>query len=264
MLSTQTDRYALSHDTGLLHPAWSTKLLHVFAEVALPTLFACTCLTLPAACSSAPGTRWTTTGWELRSTCCRAWSSGWRWAHLGFWPIKRPWLKHIEHQNYLYKGNKKHDESHCIAEHVWKPGHGRHNLFMHNPLADFSSKAMQCSQGNTNIMNHKPFKHHTLRVGSYGSVLVVCAVMQIIYMPPRHIKEKKIEEQQHWTWENIFTTLWIQIKSAYSVSQVKLENIPCSYSLCVNERKLSQETAAGTCITPVNEYSKFSHDVTNL
>ncbi len=107
MISAQTDRYALSHDTGLLHAAWSTKLLHVFAEVAVATLFARTCLTLPAACPSAPGIRWTATGRELHSSCCRPWSSRWRRAHLCFWPIKWPWLKHIEPQNYLSKSQRK-------------------------------------------------------------------------------------------------------------------------------------------------------------
>lgn len=54
MLSTKTDRYALSHDAGLLHPAWSTKLLHVLAEVALAALGPHTRLTAPAPCPPPP------------------------------------------------------------------------------------------------------------------------------------------------------------------------------------------------------------------
>lgn len=108
---TQTYRYALSHDAGLLHTTWSSKLLHILAEVALPTLFARTGLALPAARPSAPGIWCAATGRELYST----WSSGWRRAHLGLCPIKRPWLKCTEGQNavgqwcrsYLYRSRCK-------------------------------------------------------------------------------------------------------------------------------------------------------------
>lgn len=53
---------------------------------------------------------------------------------------------------------------------------------------------------NTNLSTFRP---HTLRVSSYGSDLVVCAVIQIVYMPLRHFKEKNWRTEH----ENAFLLL---------------------------------------------------------
>lgn len=76
----------LPHDARLLHTARTTKLLHVFAKVALPTLRAQACFTLSTACPSPPGTRCSPTCWQLDCWCRRC-------CHLRFWPVGRPRLK---------------------------------------------------------------------------------------------------------------------------------------------------------------------------
>lgn len=78
---------ALSHNTRLLHASWSSKLLHVFAEMTLSTLGPEASLTLPAACPPASRSRWATIGRQLNRCCCR------RCPHLGLWPVGRPLLE---------------------------------------------------------------------------------------------------------------------------------------------------------------------------
>lgn len=78
-------RNALSHNARLLHTPWSSKLLHVFAEVTLSTLDPKAGLALSAACPSASGSRWAAVGWQLNSWwCC---------PHLGLRPVGRPLLE---------------------------------------------------------------------------------------------------------------------------------------------------------------------------
>lgn len=62
-----THRDALSHDAGLLHAPWSTKLLHVLTEVTLPAFRPQARLALSAACPPAAGSRGAAVGRQLNS-----------------------------------------------------------------------------------------------------------------------------------------------------------------------------------------------------
>lgn len=64
-IAQQTHSNALPHDARLLHPARPTKLLHVFAEVALSALGPQARLALPAARPPPPGAGCSPTGRQL-------------------------------------------------------------------------------------------------------------------------------------------------------------------------------------------------------
>lgn len=78
-------RYALSHDTGLLHSPGPAKLLHVPAEVTFSALVPEAGFTLAAAGPPAPGSRRATAGRHLNSRCGRP--------NLGLRPVGHPLLK---------------------------------------------------------------------------------------------------------------------------------------------------------------------------
>lgn len=81
---------ALPHDTGLLHAPGSSKLLHVFTEVAFSTLCPQARLALPTTRPPPPGARRAPAGRQLDRSRRR------RGRHFGFGSVGRPLLLKVE------------------------------------------------------------------------------------------------------------------------------------------------------------------------
>lgn len=83
---------ALPHYAWLLHAAWTSKLFHVLAEVALSAFGPKACFTSSTSCSPASGSRRASVRWQFNSRRC----SSCHCHYLGLWTVGWTLLK--EHQ----------------------------------------------------------------------------------------------------------------------------------------------------------------------